>query len=40
MFDFIDPAFTFTVVRDGDTVVVYEIYRGDGYDYIRMLGGK
>ena len=40
MFDFIDPAFTFTVVREGDTVVVYEIYRGVDYDYIRMLGGK
>ena len=40
MFDFIDPAFTFRVARDGDTVVVYEVYRGDGYDYIRMLGGK
>lgn len=40
MFDFIDPCFTFTVVRDGATVVVYEIYRGAGYDYVRMLGGK
>jgi hypothetical protein len=40
MFDLIDPGFTFTVVREGDTVVVYEIFRGYGYDYIRMLGGK
>jgi hypothetical protein len=40
MFDLLDPAITFTIIRDGDTVVVYEIYRGAGYDYIRMLGGK
>ena len=40
MFDFIDPAFTFTVIREGNTVVVYEIYRGVDCDYIRMLGGK
>jgi len=41
MFDFIDPAFTFTIVREGNTVVVYEIYRGNAdYEYVRMLGGK
>ena len=41
MFDLIDPNFTFTIVREGDTVVVYEIYRGnEGYEYVRMLGGK
>ena len=37
MFDFLDPAFSFSVFSDGEKTTVREFWRGANFDYIREI---